>query len=152
MDAFWNWLADNGWAGWLGAGLLLATAELLSLDLVLLMLAVGAFSGAVAAAVGAPFAVSALVATAVSLAMLLLARPSMVRHLHRGPELATGTKALIGTSAVALTPVDAATGQVKIGGETWSARSYDPAVVIEEGARVAVFEIDGATAVVYPEG
>ena len=32
------------------------------------------------------------------------ARPSMVRHLHRGPELATGTKALIGTSAVALTP------------------------------------------------
>ncbi|MGH1565720.1 NfeD family protein [Mumia sp. DW29H23] len=151
MDGFMNWLSDNGWAGWLGLGLLLAVAELMSLDLVLLMLAVGAFAGAGAAAFGAPFAVSALVASAVSLAMLLLARPSMIKRLHRGPDLATGTKALIGSSAVALTAVDAHQGQVKIGGETWSARSFDPAVTIEEGTRVSVFEIDGATAVVYPE-
>ncbi|KAA1419944.1 NfeD family protein [Mumia zhuanghuii] len=147
-----GWLSDNAWAGWVAAGLLLATAELMSLDLVLLMLAVGAFAGAGTAALGGSFAVSALVASVVSLLMLFLARPSMVKRLHRGPDLVSGTTALIGSSAVALTTVDANQGQVKLGGETWSARSYDPSVTIEAGAKVSVFEIDGATAVVYPEG
>ncbi|MFD1827783.1 MULTISPECIES: NfeD family protein [Mumia] len=151
MNGFWEWLGDNAWAGWLGLGLLLATAELLSLDLVLLMLAVGAFAGAGTAALGASVAVSAVIAIAVSLAMLLLARPSMVKRLHTGPDLKTGTKALVGASGVALSTVDATQGQVKLGGETWSARAFDPGVTIEEGTRVAVFEIDGATAVVYPE-
>lgn len=151
MDAFWQWLSDNGWAGWIGLGLLLAIGEMLSLDLVMLMLAVGAFGGAIAAALGAPFAVSALVATVIALAMLLLARPSMLKRLHGGPEITTGTKALIGSSGLALTAIDAHQGQVKLGGETWSARSFDPHVTIDEGARVSVFEIDGATAVVYPE-
>ncbi len=150
MDGFWEWLGDNAWAAWLGLGLVLATAELVSLDLVLLMLAVGAFAGAGSAALGASIAVSAVVAIVVSLAMLFLARPSMVKKLHRGPELKTGTKALVGASGVALSEVDATQGQIKLGGETWTARSFDPSVTIGPGTKVAVFEIDGATAVVYP--
>ena len=38
-----------------------------------------------------------------------------------------------------------------IGGEVWSARAYDETLVIPVGTRVAVFEIDGATALVYPK-
>ena len=37
---------------------------------------------------------------------------------------------------------------VKIGGEVWSARSYDEDEVIEAGDRVEVLKIDGATALV----
>jgi membrane protein implicated in regulation of membrane protease activity len=37
---------------------------------------------------------------------------------------------------------------VKIGGEVWSARSYDEDQVLEPGARVEVLKIDGATALV----
>jgi membrane protein implicated in regulation of membrane protease activity len=33
----------------------------------------------------------------------------------------------------------------------WSARAYDETQVIPEGTRVAVFEIEGATALVYPK-
>jgi membrane protein implicated in regulation of membrane protease activity len=40
-------------------------------------------------------------------------------------------------------------GQVRIGGELWSARAYDETTTIEEGARVDVFRIDGATALVH---
>ena len=42
-------------------------------------------------------------------------------------------------------------GRVKIGGEEWSARSYDPDLLIPAGTRVDVFAIEGATALVHPQ-
>ena len=44
--------------------------------------------------------------------------------------------------------VDRDGGQVKIGGEVWTARSYDEDDAFEPGARVEVMKIDGATALV----
>jgi membrane protein implicated in regulation of membrane protease activity len=44
--------------------------------------------------------------------------------------------------------VDLNGGQVKIGGEIWTARSYDEDEVIEPGVRATVMKIDGATALV----
>ena len=44
--------------------------------------------------------------------------------------------------------VDRNGGQVKIGGEVWTARSYDEDDAFEPGARVEVMKIDGATALV----
>ena len=46
-----DWLGENGWAIWLSLAFLLGIAEVLSLDLVLIMLAVGCLAGA-AVAVG----------------------------------------------------------------------------------------------------
>ena len=39
----------------------------------------------------------------------------------------------------------------RIGGEEWSARSYDPDLQIPAGTRVDVFAIEGATALVHPQ-
>jgi membrane protein implicated in regulation of membrane protease activity len=44
--------------------------------------------------------------------------------------------------------VDANGGQVKIGGEIWTARAYMDDQVIEPGTRVDVLKIEGATALV----
>ena len=41
-----DWLGDNSWAIWLSLAFLLGIAEIMSLDLVLIMLAVGALAGA----------------------------------------------------------------------------------------------------------
>jgi len=41
-------------------------------------------------------------------------------------------------------------GRVRIGGEVWSARSYDETLVIPAGSAVDVMQIEGATALVYP--
>jgi membrane protein implicated in regulation of membrane protease activity len=41
-------------------------------------------------------------------------------------------------------------GRVRIGGEEWSARSYDETLVIPPGATVDVLEISGSTALVHP--
>lgn len=147
----WDWLGDNAWVGWAGLGVLLAIAELLSLDLVLLMLAVGAFSAAVVSVIGAPLAAEIVVAMAVSAGMLALVRPNIVQRLHAGAELTTGHAALVGKTGVVVEPVTELEGRIRLAGEIWTARSYDPGTTIQAGAKVSVFAIEGATAVVYPD-
>jgi membrane protein implicated in regulation of membrane protease activity len=144
-----EWLRDWDWTVWLGAALVLGVAELASMDLVLLMLAAGCLVGAGVAAADLPFLVQALAAVVTSVAMLALVRPSVVQRLHRGPTLQHGAAALIGQEGFALSEVDARSGQVKLGGEVWTARPYDETAVIPPGARVQVFEIRGATAYVH---
>ena len=145
-----QWLQDNAWMVWLGAAMLLGVAELASLDLALLMLAVGCLVGAGVAAADLPFAVQALAAAMASVAMLVFVRPSVVQRLHSGPSLVHGAAALIGREGFALSEVDVHGGQVKLEGEVWTARPYDETAVIPTGARVQVFEIRGATAYVHP--
>jgi membrane protein implicated in regulation of membrane protease activity len=146
----WDWLADNAWAGWFGAAVLLAVAELMSMDFVLLMLAVGLAGGGAADLFGAPAALQVLVAVVVALGTLVFVRPNVVRRLHSGPELTTGHAALVGRTAVVTERITAHSGLVKLAGEIWTARPFDESLVIPEGATVDVFEINGATAVVYP--
>jgi membrane protein implicated in regulation of membrane protease activity len=146
----WDWLGDNAWAGWFGAAALLAVTELLSMDFVLLMVALGLAGGGVADLLGAPLALQVLVAVIVAMGTLVFVRPSVVRRLHHGPELTTGHAALVGRSAVVTSEITAHAGQVKLAGETWTARPFDDSMVIPEGSTVDVFEIKGATAVVYP--
>jgi len=144
-----EWFRDHMWETWTALAIMLGLAELLSLDLVLLMLAVGAGAGILTALLGLPIAVQVLAAIGTSIAMLAFVRPSMVKRMHRGPELVMGHDALVGKQGVVVSRVTGDGGQVRIGGELWSARAYDDTRVIEEGARVDVFLIEGATALVH---
>ena len=146
-----DWLSEHAWAAWLGIAAVLGMAELVSLDLVLLMLALGALAGMVTAALGAGIAVQVIVAGGAAVAALALVRPSLVARLHQGPELRLGASKLVGERAVVTQRITGlAVGQIKLAGETWSAAPYDEHVIIEPGATVEVFEIRGATAYVHP--
>lgn len=146
-----DWLSEHAWALWLGISAFLGIAEMLSLDLVLVMLAVGALGGAVTAAAGGAVLLQLIVAALVSIAMLWMVRPSLVARLHRGPELKLGTSKLIGQrAAVTQRITGVSVGQIRLAGETWSAAPYDEHIVIEPGETVEVMEIRGATAYVYP--
>jgi membrane protein implicated in regulation of membrane protease activity len=146
---FSGWLSDNAWIAWLIAVLVLGGIEVATLDLIFLMLAAGALAGAVAAGAGAIPLIQVIVAAATAVAMLAVVRPVALRHLRTPTETRTGVAALIGRQALVLERVDAHHGLVKLGGETWTARSFDPGVAIEPGRTVDVLQIDGATAVVY---
>jgi membrane protein implicated in regulation of membrane protease activity len=63
---------------------------------------------------------------------------------------ALGVGALVGRQARVVQEVTGHAGRVRIGGEEWSARSYDETLVIPAGSTVDVIEIEGATALVYP--
>jgi len=143
-----DWFTDHLWQTWLGVAMLLGVAELFSLDLILLMLAVGGVVGMVLAIAGLPFVLQALAAAAASVAMLTFVRPKWVSRLHSGPDLKHGPAALIGTTGFAIDEVSARGGLVKVSGETWTARPYDEHEVIPAGAKVEIYEIRGATAFV----
>ena len=97
----------------------------------------------------APVAAQVVVAVLTSIGMLALVRPNLVKRLDSGPELRLGPKALIGRQGIVVDEVSAHAGQIRIGGELWTARPYDETQVIEAGATVDIFEIRGATALVY---
>ena len=146
-----DWLGDNLWAAWLSAGVLLGVAEMLSLDLVLIMLATGAVAGMVVAVIGAPFAAQVIVAAGVSVAMLAVVRPALAKRLHGGPELSLGHGKLVGQRGVVTEEITGLqTGRIKVGGEIWSAAPYDENVTIAPGDTVEVLQIKGATAYVHP--
>jgi membrane protein implicated in regulation of membrane protease activity len=146
-----DWLSEHAWAVWLGIAAFLGIAELMSLDLVLVMLAVGAGGGAVTAALGGGVALQIIVAALTAIAMLAVVRPSLVARLHKGPDLVLGTKKLLGQRATVTQRMSGLTvGQIKLAGETWSAAPYDEHLTIEAGETVEVFEIRGATAYVHP--
>ena len=136
------------WVWWMIAAGVLAVGEIATLGFFLGPIAVAATLTAIVALVGGGLAVQWLVFIAASLGSVLVLRPVARRHLRTPARLRTGTAALVGGRAVVLERVDANGGQVKIGGETWSARAYDEDEAFEPGARVEVMKIDGATALV----
>ena len=91
-----------------------------------------------------------LITTSVAPAGIAASAPSPYRTAsHTGPELRLGHQALVGKQGIVLDEVSAQGGQIRIGGEVWTARPYDDSEVIEAGAAVDVFEIRGATALVH---
>jgi membrane protein implicated in regulation of membrane protease activity len=146
-----DWLGDHIAALWLAVAILLGIGEMFSLDLIMLMLALGALVGLVTALLGAGFAVSAIAAAVASVACLAVVRPPLVKRLHAGPELSLGHGKLVGKQAMVterITGLEA--GRIKLAGEIWSAMPYDDTLVIEPGNTVEVLEIRGATAYVHP--
>ena len=140
------------WLIWVIVAAVLSMVELLTLAGAAGLLAVAAVAASVSAALGAGAAGQAAaftVAAGVSLAVVL---PAVRRHRRTAhPAARSGAAALVGRSALVIEPVDDHYGRVRIGGEVWSARAFVPGQVIPAGAVVDVFEIDGATALVYAE-
>jgi membrane protein implicated in regulation of membrane protease activity len=132
---------------WLIGGIALIAAEMLSGDFFLLMVGVGALSGAGAEAIFGNTLISCAVFAVVSIGLVTFARPWLKRRLH-GELVHTNIDALIGRKAVAVSAVDEHGGQVRLDGDVWSARAIDDNHAIAPGDSVTVVEIAGATAVV----
>jgi membrane protein implicated in regulation of membrane protease activity len=140
------------WLIWVIAAAALSVVELLTLAVAAGLLAVAAAAASVSAALGAGAAgqsASFTIAAGMSLAVV---QPVLRRHRRTAdPAARSGAAALVGRSALVIEPVDDRHGEVRIGGEVWSARAFARGHVIPAGAVVDVFEIDGATGLVYAE-
>lgn len=149
MGEWMQWLSDHAWQSWLGIAIVLAGLEMLSLDLILIMLAAGAVVGMITAIIGLPVAVQIIAAMATSLAAIALVRPTMARRLHGGPELSLGHGKLVGTQGTVTEEITALSpGRIKLAGEIWTALPYDERSALQPGDTVEVLEIRGATAYV----
>ncbi|MBO1750220.1 NfeD family protein [Actinotalea sp. BY-33] len=137
------------WVWWLVAAVALGVVEVLTLDLVLLMFAVGALAAVGANLLGASIAVQVLVFTATSLVMLLGLRPYLLRNLRRRtPLIETNAAGLVGRIALTLSEVTSRGGSIKLAGEQWTARTGRLGETLAADVEARVTAIDGATAVV----
>lgn len=136
---------------WLAAGSALLVAEMLTVNLLFASLAFSAFMAAIANALGFNMAVQGFTFGVAAILSLFILRPIALKHLKKTtPNLATNVDALVGAPALALTEVNEISGQVKLSGETWSARTQSG--VIATGSKVEVLSIEGATAVIKLRG
>lgn len=144
------------WLFWVAGALLLVVVETMTADLTFLMIAGGALGGGLTSFLGGPVWAQVVVFACVSTLLLFAVRPWAKRRLAAAtPQMKTNVEALIGRSAVTITPVDREGGRVRLGGEEWSARLSDGdggvlRLSVGDSARVA--DIDGAIAVVVPVG
>ncbi|WP_336921181.1 NfeD family protein [Aquipuribacter sp. SD81] len=147
-----DFLRETQWVLWVAGALVLGLLELTSLDFVFAMLVAGALAAGLVAVLGLSFAWQVAAFSVVSLVGLVLVRPAIKRWAVRSnPDSPTNADALPGRRALTLTAVDDRSGQVKLAGETWSARSADRSATIPADSDVVVVRIDGATAVVQPD-
>jgi len=128
--------------------LALVILEVLTVNLVFVMVAGGALVAGIAALLGAAVAIQFGLFAAVSLLLVAVVRPVALRHLRVPSSVRTGVDALTGSDALVTEAVTAGDGRVKIGGEVWSARAFDSSKTYAVGELVQVIEISGATALV----
>lgn len=140
----------SAWVIWAIVAVGFAIGELLTPGLFWLgPIALAGLLAAIVAAIGLGTGLQLLVFILASIASLGILRPIARAHLRMPHALRTGTAALVGARGLVLDRTDANGGRVKIGGEVWSARTFDETQVIEPGTQVEIVKIEGATALVY---
>ena len=147
-------ISSWAWVFWLGLILLFVIIEVNTLEFTFLMLALGSVGGLVTGLVGAPWWVQLIVAAALALLLVLFVRPPLLHALRKGGDPArSNVDALLGLGGVVTVDFRFGSGQVKLAnGDVWTARVAEGigARGLEEGSRIVVTAIDGATAVVVP--
>lgn len=140
----------SAWVLWIVVACVLGAGEMHTRGFFLAPFAIGALVAAVAGVAGAPAIASLLAFLLASVLVLMMLRPLALRHRRLPPAMRSGAAALVGKDAVVLERIAnlEGVGCVKIGGEVWTARSYDDSEVIDPGEQVQVVEIRGATALV----
>jgi len=145
-----DWLENSQWLLWLGVALAAGVVEVATVDFVFLMIVGGSLFAAVVAATGLDFPVQVIAFAAATVVLLLTVRPPLREWAHRTPHTQMGPGALVGKPARVLEPVSDRGGQVKLGGEVWTARALGEHQTFEVGSTVYCIRIEGATAVVAP--
>lgn len=144
-----EWLSNAQWLWWVAAALAFGIVEMNTLDLIFLMLALGALVAAVVAGVGLPLVVQVLVFAVAAGLFVFALRPVALKHLRlEGKGGPMGVEGHIGHAATVLEEVTDRTGLVKLRGEEWTARAELAGNSFAPGDIVTVVKIDGATAVV----
>ncbi|WP_431247502.1 NfeD family protein [Leifsonia xyli] len=146
-------ITSFAWIAWLVLILVFVIVEMLTLDFVFLMMAIGSLGGLLSGLFGAPWWLQLIIAAILSVVLIFFIRPPLLHALKRGGDPAkSNVDRLIGMGGVVVSTVTRASGLVKLQiGETWTARlagTSPPELV--PGEHVVVVAIEGATAVVAP--
>ncbi len=136
---------------WIAVMVIMAIFEGVTTQLVSVWFVIGALFAAIVSFLVPDFGIQFGVFVGVSLILLVVTKP-LVKKAKEVKTEPTNADRNIGKIAIVTQEINntAGTGQVKLGGNTWTARSLNDQVV-PEGAKVTVREISGVKLMVVPE-
>ncbi|WP_242945810.1 NfeD family protein [Anaerobranca californiensis] len=128
--------------------------ELFTTSFFLIWFAIGAFFGLIFSLLGAGDVIQLTVFAVVSGILILNSHKIVKRFVYKNSnEVKTNVDALVGKTAIVLQKIDNREnrGLVRLGGEQWSATSYEEDLVINEGSKVEVVKVEGVRLIVKPK-
>ncbi len=137
-------------AVWLILLVVLVTGEAITVGLTFIWFAVGALGGLLVAVLGGAIWLQVVVFLALSALALVLVRPAAAKLLTPGIS-PTNADRVLSQIALVTEEIDniAETGQVKLFGQTWTARSENGEVIPAQ-SRVRILRIEGVKVFVKP--
>lgn len=138
-------------AVWMILLVALVAGEAITVGLTLIWFAVGALGGLAVSALGGPLWLQVGAFLLLSALTLVLVRPVAAKLLYPGVS-PTNADRIIDQMAMVTQEIDnmAQTGQVKLSGQVWTARSEDGSV-IPPRSRVRILRIEGVKVLVRME-
>lgn len=136
------------WQIWLIIAILFFILEMMGPGFLLFWVGVGALITMVVSIFVDSIAIQIGVFAISSIALLFCTRP-FVNKFAKTDNTVTNAKSIIGKKGIVTKEINniSGTGQIKIGGEPWSAKSSNEDI-IEEGARVTILDIIGVKTIV----
>ena len=137
---------------WLLIAVILGIIEAVTVDLVAIWFAVGAFITILPACFGVPFTFQLLIFIAVSLIALVFTRP-IAKNLLKVKKVSTNADRIIGMVGIVTQPIEnvSGNGRVLVNGLEWAARS-DDGTPIPEKENVLIKSIEGVKVIVEKIG
>ena len=135
---------------WLAVALVMLVIEALTVGLATIWFAAGALVALLAALLDFSIAVQIVLFLAVSICLLVFTRKIFVEKLKAGSEK-TNVDSLVGEKGVVISPIHPyEVGQVKVGGQVWSAVGKNPDETFAVDQLVKINAIEGVKLVVTP--
>lgn len=136
------------WQFWIILAGLFFVIEMATIGFLVFWFGIGALIAMVVSLFTSNLAIQTAVFVFSSTILLFFTRP-FVNKFSRNEDVQTNAYSIIGKRGIVVKDIDpiSGKGQVKVGTEVWSAKSFDDRK-IEKGLEVEILEIDGVKAVV----
>ena len=137
---------------WLIILIVMIVIELATMGLTTIWFAGGSLVATVAAACSAPIWLQITLFFVVSMVLLWFTRPIALKYFNRG-RIRTNVEAMIGRQGIVTSEINniEGTGEVKIDGMEWTARTLMDGMVIPVGTIVVVHAVNGVKVIVQPK-
>lgn len=137
------------WAIWLIAAGVFFIAEIATTGFLIFWLGLGSLLAMVTSFITDSILIQTIVFVVSSTLLILLTKPLLKKITKKDKTVVTNAFSIVGKDAIVTTTIDPkqGIGQIKVDGETWSAKCSDDSV-IEKGTEVKILAIDGVKAVV----
>lgn len=137
------------WQFWLIAAGIFFIMEIATVGFLVFWFGIGALITMIVSIFVPNVYVQAIVFVVSSTLLIFLTKPFVNKFVNKGKSVATNAYSIIGRNGIVTKEINGikGTGQVKIGGETWSAKTVSEEI-IPENAEIEVVKIDGVKAIV----